>query len=46
MSTYRTRQVPLAVGVATGAMACGWAVTQQSKLIHLLPLVVAAPACF
>ena len=44
MSTYHTRQLPLAVGVATGAMACGWAVTQPSKLIHLLPLVVAAPA--
>jgi O-antigen ligase len=44
MSTYQTRQVPLAVGLATAALACGWALTQHSKLIHLLPLVVAAPA--
>lgn len=34
----------LGAGVAAGAVVCGWAVTQHSKLVHLLPLVLAAPA--
>ncbi|MBV9465042.1 MAG: hypothetical protein JO169_02905, partial [Solirubrobacterales bacterium] len=44
MSTDSIRQVPLALALGTIAVASGWAVSQHSKTIELLPLILAVPA--
>lgn len=41
MNTHSSRQVPLALSLAALAVVCGWAVSQHSKSIQLLPIAVA-----
>jgi O-antigen ligase len=44
MSTPSIRQVPSVLALAAVATICGWAVTQHSKMLELLPMAAAVPA--